>query len=127
PSTCHDAPMWVLKASIQSALQDIQKNHPNDWVSLIYFCYPKGSASTTNVVQRFNRTRVPLGKSYQMMTNSLWYPQIVLQSDGSLIPFASAGSEIRPYDLSFKLNSNYVEGPYAAGGTCPAYAFQLAY
>src|SRR5262249_25677680 len=37
PGTCHEAHCWHLKAGIQSALSDIQKNHPNDWAALAFF------------------------------------------------------------------------------------------
>src|SRR5262249_19802443 len=42
-------------------------------------------------------------------------------------PVETSGSEIRPYTQNFAINSDYVESPVAWGGTCPAYAFQLAY
>jgi hypothetical protein len=128
PGTCHEAPMWILKAGIQSALQDIQKNHPNDWVTLIYFCVPKGSASD-GFGQRFNRVRAPLGKQYTQMVNSLWYPPAVLDSSGNLISITSTSppGEIRPWDLSMNPTAAYNETPMAQGGTSPSMAFMLAY
>lgn len=122
PGTSHEAPMWVLKAGVMSALQDIQRNHPNDWVSLIYFNQPLPMTGG-----RMNRTRSPLGMNYTRAINVLWYPMDVLQSDGSLIPLGNTGSEIRPYNVNFQTTSQFHESPFAMCSTCPAMGFQLAY
>ena len=37
PGTVHESHCWQLKAGINSALDDIKNNHPNDWASMIYF------------------------------------------------------------------------------------------
>jgi hypothetical protein len=129
PGTCHEAPMWVLKAGVQSALQDIQKNHPNDWVTTIYFCVPQDSANA-GFGQRFNRARAPLGKQYTLLTNSLWYPPCVLDtSTGEPVSLTSTSppGEIRPWDLNFNPTSSYNETPMATGGTTPSMAFMTAY
>jgi Flp pilus assembly protein TadG len=127
PGNCHEAPTWALKAGVQSALQDIQKNHPNDWVTTMYFSVPMGSSTDSNFAHRFNRVRGALGKSYPYMTSSLWYPPSVINPDGSLISLTAAGGEFRPYTSTWGVDSRYREGPYANGGTCPMIAFQQAY
>ncbi len=127
PGTCHEAPMWVLKTGIQAALVDIEKNHPNDWVSQIYFSVPKGSANDGDNSHRFNRPRGPLGKNYDYMKNALWYPPSVIQNDGSLLAQSGSGGEFRPYTSSFGIDQRYREAPYASGGTCPMWGFTLAY
>src|SRR5262249_4747954 len=33
PGTCHEAHCWQLKAGVNSALDDVKKNHPNDWMT----------------------------------------------------------------------------------------------
>src|SRR5262245_18594338 len=45
PGTCHEAPLYACKLGVQAALSDVQKNHPNDLVSLIFFSDPKTSAN----------------------------------------------------------------------------------
>ena len=55
--------MYACKLGIQAALNDIQNNHPNDFVSLIMFSTPLTSANDTSGA-RFNRVRVGLGQSY---------------------------------------------------------------
>lgn len=127
PGNCHEAPMWVLKTGIQAALQDIERNHPNDWVSMVYFSVPKSSSGDSDQSHRFNRARGPLGKNYGYMANALWYPPSVIQNDGTLLPRTATGGEIRPFTSSFGVNQNYREAPYASGGTCPMWGFTLAY
>jgi Flp pilus assembly protein TadG len=112
PGTCHESPLWELKIGIQAALQDIERNHPNDFVSLIYFSSPENSPGSPST-GRFNRVRVPLGRDYSRMIDSLWYPPVTLDN---------GGTDIRPYDYT-----NNHETPRAMGSTCPAMGFMLAY
>lgn len=129
PGTAHESATWQLKAGIQSALVDIQKNHPNDQASLIYF-------STLN---SYNVARVPMGKDFTRMSNALFYPYSLLNSLGD------PNAEIRPYGSNF--NSSYLatisnsggidsglwdnrssgEIPNADGGTDPEMSFMAAY
>jgi hypothetical protein len=129
PGTAHESATWQLKAGIQSALVDIQKNHPNDQASLIYF-------STLN---SYNVARVPMGKDFTRMSNALFYPYSLLNS------LSDPNAEIRPYGSNF--NSSYLgtinnsggidsgqwdnkssgEIPNADGGTNPEMAFMAAY
>jgi Flp pilus assembly protein TadG len=97
PGTCHEAQCWQLKAGMQSALSDIQKNHPNDWVALMYF------SSTNN----YKQAMVQLGRNYTLMTNMLWYPN----ANGS------AGTSIPtdPTNLSNEWTP-YVSGSYYSSG-----------
>ena len=112
PGTCHESPMWELKVGMQASLVDIKLNHPNDYVTTMYFSAPKNSASSP-AYGRFNRTRSPLGRDYTRMIDLLWYPKTTVDTPGT---------EIGPYDFSDTL-----ELPHANGGTCPAMAFMLAY
>lgn len=127
PGTCHEAPMWVLKAGIQSALRDVQKNHPNDWVSMIYFSVPNNSATDSSTARRFNRPRGALGKNYTFMEQSLWYPPAAINTDGTLKARTDTDGEFRPYTSSWGMDSRYREAPYGNGGTCPMWGFTLAY
>jgi hypothetical protein len=64
PGACHEAQSWELKAAVQSALNDIKNNHPNDWATLIFF----------NTNNGYNQPRSPLGNDYAGAQLYLWYP-----------------------------------------------------
>jgi Flp pilus assembly protein TadG len=110
PGTCHEAHCWHLKAGIQSAIQDIKNNHPNDYATLVYF----------STLSQYNNARVPLGQKYQYMTNSLWYPYSLLDSNGNL------SGTMRPYNQTFGDVSGGVV-PNSNGGTNPTGGFMTAY
>jgi len=109
PGTCHEAPMYACKLGIRAALTDVETNHPNDLVSLIYFSAPSDSAGDGG---RFNRPRVGLSRAYSNMQEALWYPPATI---------GNAGATVRPYD------SNNLEVPRAMGSTCYAMGLMLAY
>jgi Flp pilus assembly protein TadG len=111
PGTCHEAPMYAQKVGINSALNDIQTNHPNDMLSMIFFSVPQSSATDTSGT-RFNRVRVALGQNYTNLVESLWYPPATL---------GNSSATVTPYD------SNNLEVPRAMGGTCYAMGLMLAY
>lgn len=111
PGTSHEAHDWQLKAGIQSAIQDLQNNHPNDQASLIFF----GTNSA------YNTARVPMGQHYTYLTNALWYPySLVNPADGSV------SGTIRPYDVNFNDQTNGVV-PTANGGTDSSAGLAVAY
>lgn len=110
PGTCHESPMYGCKLGIRAALTDVSNNHPNDNLALIMFSVPKDSSSDDG--NRFNRVRVPLGRDYSSMQDSLWYPPATLNN---------SSATVRPYD------SNNIEVPRAMGGTCYPYPLMLAY
>jgi Flp pilus assembly protein TadG len=109
PGNCHEAHAWACKAGIQSAIADIQNNHPSDFVSLMFFSTPKYSASG---VGHHNRSVIPMGRNYAGLTASLWFPPSTV---------TGGVAEITPYD------SDMTETPRADGGTSPAMGFMLAY
>jgi hypothetical protein len=94
---------------VQTAIQDIQNNHPNDFVGMAFFSSPKYSQGG---VGHHNAIVAPLGRNYQMMIDSLWFPP------GTV---TGGQAEITPYD------ANLEEGPRADGGTCPGMGFMMAY
>lgn len=110
PGTCHESQCWQLKAGVNSALADIQKNHPNDWVSMVYF----------SSLSSFSTARVSLGRDYPRMKNALFFPFSLLDS------LSDPNAEIRPYNSSF---ANVAAGdvPNANGGTSPETGFKVAY
>jgi hypothetical protein len=115
PGTCHEAHCWQLKAGMNSALTDMQLNHPNDWASLIFFSTEPGFATS----------RVSMSRNYTQMQNALFFPFSLLNNLGN------ASQQIVPYAYSTNSNSIYYTGggdvPNARGGTCPEMGFQVAY
>jgi hypothetical protein len=109
PGTCHEAPLLPCKLGIQAALEDVQNNHPNDFVALTMFSTPEYQAGDGG---RFNQARVPLGRNYLRLRDTLWFPPVTIDNPGT---------EIRPYSAGMN------ESPRAMGGTCPAMGFMLAY
>jgi Flp pilus assembly protein TadG len=110
PGTCHQSQCWHLKAGIQSALSDIEKNHPNDWAALIYF----------SGLNAYVTPRVTLGRQYTRMKNALYFPYSMLDS------LSDANAETRPYDTSWNMLAAG-DVPNANGYTAPEMAFMVAY
>lgn len=119
PGTCYEAQCWQLKVGINSALIDIQNNHPNDLASMIFFSDSNG----------YSTARVAMSKNFQTMQNSLFYPYSILST------LSNANSTIRPYSLTSGSTSNPAGLndasdtiiPNAGSGTCPMMAFMAAY
>jgi len=109
PGNCHEGPLWGCKLGVQAALLDTKANHPNDFVSLMFFSTPKYSASDSG---SFNRVRVPLGRDYDRLIQTLWFPPSTIDSPGT---------EIRPYD------DDNLDVPRSFGGTTTVMGFMLAY
>ena len=110
PGTCTESPNYSCKLGLQAALKDIERNHPNDYVSMIFFSDPRYSAGDTT--GRFNTASVGMGRNYQRMIDILWFPQSTVDTPGT---------EVR-YD-----SSNRLETPNAWGQTCFSMGFMLAY
>jgi hypothetical protein len=111
PGTCHESQCWQLKAGVNSALSDIQKNHPNDWVTLEYF----------STLSSFSSARVKLGRDYTTMKNALFFPFSLLGNLGDQT------AELRPYTGDALTWATQGDVPNASGGTAPAMAFMVAY
>src|ERR1019366_3426945 len=45
PGNTHEAQAWSCKVGIQSAIGDIQNNHPNDFVGMTFFSNPRYDTS----------------------------------------------------------------------------------
>ncbi|MBI2803613.1 MAG: hypothetical protein HYX68_01350 [Planctomycetes bacterium] len=109
PGNVHEAQAWACKVGISSAIDDIKNNHPNDYVGMTFFSSPKTSAGGSG---QHNQAVVPLGRDYQKLKDSLWFPPTTVV--GSV-------SYITPYD------SDMANVPRANGGTCPGMGFMIAY
>lgn len=108
--TSSESQCWQLKAGVQSAIDDVKRNHPNDWLSLIYF----------SDISQFNVPRVKLSQDYTRMRNALWFPFSLLSNLGD------QSQEVRPINssYSYQLGGNV---PNARGATCPDMGLKLAY
>jgi len=111
--TAREAQTWQLKAAVNSALEDIRVNHPNDWCGMAYF-------ASSN----FSTPRASTGQDWSKLKNSLFYPNSMLTGGSPLINTVS--NELRPYNAS--LNGTLVGNlPNANGGTDPNTGMALAY
>jgi hypothetical protein len=110
PGNVHEAQAWACKVGIQTAIDDIRNNHPNDFVGMAFFS--NAMTSRTDTSGFHNRCIVSLGRNYQQLKDSLWFPPTTV---------TGGVSEITPYDEDM----GYV--PRANGGTAPGMGFMLAY
>ena len=112
PGTFHDVSMVPAKLGVAGAVTDIQNNHPNDMVSMIYYARPSyaGEPSTVGV---FDNPISSLGRNYTSITNSLWYPP------------NSSSADVRPWDSNGKLTPR-AHGDYDSN-TATSYGLMLAY
>jgi Flp pilus assembly protein TadG len=69
PGTAHQSQCWQLKAGVNSALDDIRNNHPNDSVGLCYFS--DGD---------YGFISVGLGQEFEWMKASLFYPKDLVEN-----------------------------------------------
>ncbi|MBX9680569.1 MAG: hypothetical protein K2X38_17575 [Gemmataceae bacterium] len=109
PGNVHEAQAWACKVGIQTAIDDIQKNSPNDFIGMTFFSTPSYSAAGGG---RHNRAIVPLGRNYQQLKDSLWFPPTTV---------TGTATEITPYDADFN------QVPRANGGTAPGMGFMISF
>jgi len=116
PGTGNESQCWQLKAGMNSVLDDIKNNHPNNHAGLVMF-----SSS-------FNNIRRPMGKNYDSLKNALFYPKNLLDTIDLNNGGTSITDEYRPYNTSFSNLSNDTI-PCSTGSTDPvtglAYAYNL--
>jgi hypothetical protein len=102
----------------------MQANHPNDWVTVVPYSWPRSSASDTN--GRLNTVRSPLGTNYTYATNALLFPFSTLNANGT-----TNNTELTPYTVDPATgavpSSDFVDTPRADGDTCFAMALMLCY
>ncbi|MGF1579595.1 MAG: hypothetical protein ACFCD0_09545 [Gemmataceae bacterium] len=109
PGNIPEQPSSSCKIGIQSAIDDIKTNRPNDFVSITFFSTSKTSRTGSGQHQL---AVVPLGRSYDELKESLWFPPVTV---------VGGEREIHPWhpDMS--------QVPRANGGTAPQMAFMIAY
>jgi hypothetical protein len=108
PGTCHEAQCWQLKAAMNSALNDIRANHPNDCCGLSFFAYGSDGNSM------YKTPRAPMGQDWTTLKNSLFYPNSLLTA----IKNGDTTTELAPYNSSFD-SALIGDVPNADGGTDP--------
>jgi Flp pilus assembly protein TadG len=116
PGTCNEAQCWQLKAGMNSVLDDVKNNHPNNYAGLVLFAN-----------SGYNSIRRPMGQKFESLKNALFYPKSLLDTidaGGA----AAITCEKRPYNDSFG-SAGQGEIPNADGSTDPntglSYAFNL--
>ena len=120
--TTHEAQAWQLKAAINSGLDDIRYNHPNDFVGMTYF-----SSGTWN-----SGAVVNSGQSWNALKDALFYPRTMATDGTTTTPStvrANVNAEYWPFyratrTMTYQGNGNV---PNANGGTTPSAGFALAY
>jgi Flp pilus assembly protein TadG len=126
----YEAPLYTAKQSYVAAINTMEYNHPNDWVSVVAYSWPKNSATggvgSAGYVGRFNCVRSPLGPNYAYASASLLFPFSTINADGSC-----NNTEITPYDADpatgLVPSANFADTPRAEGDTCFAMALMLCY
>lgn len=111
PGTCNEAQCWQLKAGMNSVLDDIRNNHPNDSVGMVMFSY-----------SAYKSIRVAQGQDFTALKNALFYPKSLLTA----IRGGDLTSEVRPYTSSWGSVAGD-EIPNANGGTDPNTGLMLAF
>ena len=61
PGDSYEAPIYTAKEAYVATINTVQTNHPNDWVTVVPYSWPRSSWSDTNgrfnsVVARWGRT-----------------------------------------------------------------------
>ena len=124
PGDSYEAPIYTAKQAYVAAVNTIQENHPNDWVSIVPYSSPR--ANSTDSSGRFNCVRSPLGTNYPYATAALLFPFSTINADGT-----ANNTEITPYaaDPSTGMipSADFKDVPRADGDTCFAMALMLCY
>ncbi len=112
PGTLHDISMVPAKLGIAGAVSDLQNNHPNDMVAMIYYARPSYTGEA-NTIGTFDNPISSLGRNYTAIANSLWYPP------------NSGSADVRPWDANGKLTPR-AHGDFDSN-TATSYGLMLAY
>ncbi|HMP61161.1 MAG TPA: hypothetical protein PKD86_17595, partial [Gemmatales bacterium] len=125
PGTAYEAPMWQCKMGVQAAIRDTMNNHPNDQITLIAFSRPSGrgpeasgGAPGSGAFQSgyYNVARSPLGRNYNQMIDSIWWPTRF---------YDQADPQYQQATHVYETANDLV--PRAVSGTCYAMGLMMAY
>jgi hypothetical protein len=124
PGDSYEAPLYSVKQSYVSAVSTMKLNHPNDWVTVVPYSWPRTSATSAN--GRFNCASAPLGPNYLYANSALLFPFSTINADGT-----PNNTEITPYDVdpatSLIPSANFVDTPRADGDTSFAMALMICF
>jgi hypothetical protein len=112
PGAFHDISMVPAKLGIAGAITDIQNNHPDDLISMIYYARPSYAGAPSGE-GTFDNPITSLARNYTAMTNALWYPP------------NSGSADVRPWDANGSLTPR-AHGDYDSN-TATSYGLMLAY
>ncbi|CAN5196418.1 hypothetical protein BH11PLA2_BH11PLA2_41000 [soil metagenome] len=110
--TVREAQNWQLKMGIQSGIEDIRRNHPNDQMGLSFFAYPN-----------YQSARVSMGQDWNRLRAALFFPHSFLDD---VLASSYNSREERPYNTSMRPRL-VGDLPNANGGTDPNNGLALAY
>ncbi len=124
PGDSYEAPIYTAKEAFIATVNTVQSNHPNDWLTVVPYSWPRASSSDTS--GRFNMARCPLGTNYAYASAALVYPFSTLNANGT-----ANNTEVTPYDpdpsTGMIPSANFMDTPRADGDTCFAMALMLCY
>lgn len=111
--TVREAQCWQLKAAVNSALDDIRNNHPNDFVGIAMF-------ANRDV---FSVPAAPLSQDWFTLKNVLFFPKATV---AAVKANPNSTVEDRPYNSSFaNLNTNLI--PNGSGSTDPCSGMAIGF
>jgi Flp pilus assembly protein TadG len=110
---------WQLGASINSVLDDIRNNHPND------FCGITGYATRNYSNSDYDIPMAPMGQDWFTLKNSLFFRR---QTVATLKGTPTSGVENRVFNTDMSTNSSIMQSlPVASGGTDPVTGMAVAF
>jgi Flp pilus assembly protein TadG len=123
PGDSYEAPLYTAKQAYLAAVDTMEANHPNDWFTLVFFSWPRQSATDP---MRFNCVSCPLGTNYDYARSAILFPFSTINADGS-----PNYTEVTPYDPDPATgqvpSANFLDTPRADGDTCFSMALMLCY
>ncbi len=112
--TVREAQCWQLKAAINSVLDDIKNNHPNDSCGMSFFA----------ARSHFDNPMAPMGQDWFTLKNTLFFRKDTV---AALKPNpTTATTEHRPYSGG-NLGNNTTQIPNGSGATDPQSGMSVAY
>jgi Flp pilus assembly protein TadG len=129
PGDGYEAPLYTGKQAFLAAVDTMKLNHPNDWVAVACYSWPRDSATGTGslgTAGRFNCVTCPLGTNYSYAKSALVFPFSTINADGS-----PNYTEVTPYDADpatgIVPSANFVDTGRADGDTCFAMGLMMCY
>ncbi|MCZ2343205.1 MAG: pilus assembly protein TadG-related protein [Bacteroidales bacterium] len=122
--TVHEAQCWQLKVAINSVLDDIRNNHPNDFVGIAPFAARSSGVMATAPM-------ASMSQDWYTLKNVLFYSKntvVDMKNSVDASGVSSSTTENRPYTSSFSTNNTFVNSlPNGNGSTDPMSGFALGF